>query len=271
VANAFNGTVEPRLVLRHAQPTAPAPIVLVGEREYGDGVLHEIDRDLLAWPPPARPPSDREVRDVRGTGLAGLLADLVATREPVLVLTAHAQHRAQVLAGRLGGFAVASWAAFDDDPGLAAPYVHVVALDPPAHAHQGAAVRCAPGDGWTHLAWGEPELGFAQQIHEWTYTLREPLAAVYRALRAAGGAGGEACEAMLRGEGPQPRTACIAGRLVRILTELGLAALDRNGLELRLVEAPGRTPLERSPAWGAYQHRLEDGRTYLTTSTRAAA
>ena len=53
-----------------------------------------------------RPPATRRaalgaaaahVRDVRGTGIAGLLGDLVATGEPVLAVTAHAPHRARAL------------------------------------------------------------------------------------------------------------------------------------------------------------------------------
>ena len=128
------------------------------------------------------------------------------------------------------------------------------------------------GEGWTHLAWGEPELRFAARIHQWDFALREPLAAVYRALRAARHASGEACETVLRGEGPQPRSGALAGRLVRVLAELDLVVLDREGPALRAAEAPARTALERSAAFRAYQQRLEDGLRYLTSDPiRAAA
>jgi hypothetical protein len=63
----------------------------------------------------------------------------------------------------------------------------------------------------------------------------------------------------------------MAGRLVRVLTELGLADLDRVGLGLSLAEAPARTALERSAAYTAYRTRLESGTTYLTTSIQQAA
>jgi single-stranded-DNA-specific exonuclease len=187
----------------------------------------------------------------------------------VLAVAAHAPHRARALEGRLGGFALCSWAALADAPELAAPYAHVVAVDPPS-----APLLDHPsGAGWTHLAWGTAELGFAQRIHEWDFALRDPLAALYRALRTAGAAGGEACEAMLRGEGPQPRSAALAGRLVRVLTELGLVVLDRKGPALTVVDRPERTALDRSSAFRAYERRLEDGRRYLnsTPTTRAAA
>jgi single-stranded-DNA-specific exonuclease len=162
----------------------------------------------------------------------------------------------------VGGFALTSWAALEDEPSLAAPFVHVVALDPPA-----APLLDHPsGEGWTHLAWGTPELDFAVRIHEWNFALRDPLITVYRALRAAGVACGEACEAVLRGEARQPRSAALAGRLVRVLAELGLVGFDRGGPALRPAEQPERTPLERSAAYRAYQRRLEDGRQYLTSS-----
>ncbi len=269
--NTFNGSVEPRLVLRHALPPAARPIELLGEAPLREGVLRELGRDLAA--PPAGPAARgrRELRDVRGCGVAGVIADLVASGDSVLVVAAHAPARAEVLRTRLGGFALAGYAALEDEPGLAARFTHVVALDPPAEAHRRALIEHAPGEGWTHLAWGSPELAFAQHIHEWELALREPLAALYRALRGCGTSSGEACEALLRGDAPQPRTPCLAGRLVRVLTELRLAVLDREGWGLKIVAATGKTDLQLSPAFRAYQSRLEDGRTFLTTTTQIAA
>jgi single-stranded-DNA-specific exonuclease len=267
-ADRYNGSVSARLVLRHAAPAAPRPIELLGEpRRFAAGVLAELERDLEA--PPAAPAGARVQRDLRGRGIAGLLADLVATGEPVLALAAHAPHRARSLQARVGGFALCSWAALADDAGLAEPFTHVVALDPPS----APLLDHVSGAGWTHLAWGDPELRFARQIHEWDFALRDPLAALYRALRAARPAGWEACEAVLRGQAPQPRSAPLAGRLVRVLTELGLVGLDRAGLALEVVDRPARTALERSPAFQAYERRLEDGRRYLNSphTTQAAA
>jgi single-stranded-DNA-specific exonuclease len=206
------------------------------------------------------------LRDVRGTGIAGLLGDLAASGEPVLAVAAHAPHRARALRDRVGGFALCSWAALEADPGLAAPFTHVVAIDPPP-----APSFLVERASWTHLAWGAPELGFAIDIHRWDYALRDPLATLYRVLRDSGEARGEACEAALRGEGPQPRSAALAGRLVRVLTELGLVVLDREGPVLKVLEVHARTALERSAAYRAYQQRLEDGLRYLTSETTRSA
>ena len=315
-ANRWNGAVEPRLVLRHARPSRPAPIEIVGEPTFIDGLTAELTRGLEvtrdhemttdplvagtaastgpgrsraegrrppdrsrdgvlpAVPSAAAPdgvlsavPSAAPPNDVRGTGIAGLLADLVAAGDRVLAVVAHAPYRARTLQDRIGGFAVCSWAALRDDPGLAAGYDHLVVVDPPADARALARLQRPSAAGRTHLAWGEPELRFAQRIHQWDFALRDPLAALYRALRGTGDVGGEAFEAVLRGKGPQPRSAALAGRLVRVLSELDLVVLDREGPALRLTEAPARTALERSAAFRAYHLRLEDGLRFLTTDT----
>ena len=259
--NRWNGSVEPRLVIKHARPARPAPIEVIGVPEFAPGLIAELDRDLAAWAAAETPAI--AARDQRGRGIAGLLADLVATGDPVLAVVAHAPHRARTLKDRIGGFALCSWAALEDAPELAAPYAHVVVVDPPWHPALAGLLEPSSA----HLAWGEPELRFAQRIHQWDFALREPLTALYRALRGAGEARGEALEAVLRGEGPQPRSAALAGRLVRVLAELDLVALDREGQALRLTEAPARTALEHSPAFRAYHRRLEDGLRYLTSDT----
>jgi single-stranded-DNA-specific exonuclease len=274
--NRWNGTTEPRLVLRHAAPRTAEPIAVVGEPGLADGLERELRRDLTRWEEgragALERPDGANVRDLRGTGIAGLLADLVATGEPVLAVTAHAGHRARVLQDRAGGFAVCSWCALEDDPDLARGFAHRVAVDPPGQAHQLALLDRPSGGAWTHLAWGEPELAFAARIHRWDFTLRDPLSALYRRLRRSGEARGEACETLLRGEGPQPWTPALAGRLVRVLTELELVVLHRDGPALRAVEAPAPTALEHSAAFRAYHRCLEDGLTFLTTpSIRAAA
>jgi single-stranded-DNA-specific exonuclease len=294
--NQWNGTTEPRLILRHAHRAVPKGIEVVGEPQWLNGLHREMDRDLERWiagyvatpaqgssstvdggsdpthPTPGRgsatrPSTERLTRDVRGNGIAGVLADLVASGDEVLAVTAHAPYRAIKIGARVGGFAMCSWQALEEDPGLAQRFTHVVAVDPPATS----VLDHVSGQGWTHLAWGEPELQFAARIHQWDFALRDPLASLYRALRECRETGGEACEALLRGEGPQPRSAALAGRLVRVLAELDLVDFDREGPALRAVEAPERTALERSAAFRAYHRRLEDGLRFLSSSPIAAA
>ena len=263
--NEYNGSVEPRLVLRRARPCAPAPITLVGEpTDYIAGALAELTaplQDGAAADPAVLAPAP--VRDRRGRGIAGTVAALVAAGEPVLVVAADTQLRAQHLAPILGGFELCSHDALRRDPALAGSRTHVVMIDPPA-----GPVRTLGA--MTHMAWGEPELRFAEQIHERQYALRAQLTVTYRALRAAGGTAGEELEALLRGDPQKPRPAALAGRILRVLAELGLVSLDP---DMRTVSVPAaeRTALERSEAYRAYQRQYEDGRRYLTGVTAKAA
>ena len=76
--------------------------------------------------------------------------------------------------------------------------------------------------------------------------------------------------ALLRGDPQRPRSAALAGRLVRVLAELHLVSLDPDQRILTVPEAE-RTALERSAAFRAYQQRYEDGRRWLIEETAKAA
>jgi single-stranded-DNA-specific exonuclease len=284
--NAWNGAVEPRLVLRAARPCEPDPIEVLGEpARWWEAVLAELDAPLPPWPPegqdsPAAPaggpalggavlggPSGgRTVVDRRDRGLAGTLADVAATGEPVLVVCADAWLRRRGLQGRLGGFALCSRDALEREPGLAARFPHVVALDPPAHAGQRALLAAGAG-GYAHLAWGNPELRFAHEINAHHHLRRDQLVTLYRALRDRGGGVGEELRAALQ---EHSRSPTFAGRALRVLEELGLVQLDRVQPALT-VPAAERTELERSPAFREYQRRLQDADRYLSEATPRAA
>jgi single-stranded-DNA-specific exonuclease len=250
--NEWGGAVEPRLVLRCAQPPEPPAAVLAGEPEDPvAGVLAELEAPLPAASagPPGRPGRDR-----RGGGAAGVIAALVATGEPVLVLCADAWARRRHLAGRLGGFALASWTALERDPALAEGAAHVVALDPPAAAAQAALV-----DGRFVLAWGEAEIAFALAALEQGCALRAPAAQAFRGVRDAGLDGALAAV-------PVPAT---AGRVLRVLAEVGLVTVDPTTRTARVV-ATARTELERSEAFRAWAARRAEGRSRLAGGRTAA-
>jgi single-stranded-DNA-specific exonuclease len=267
--NRWNGAVEPRVILGSARPCDPAPIETLAEPDgYLAAVLAELDAPLEAWPPPV-PRAGRTTVDRRGIGIAGVVADLVAAGEPVLVVCQDVAARLGPLQERIGGFALCSYAALEREPSLADPYRHVVAIDPPVHAHQ-AALLASGRAGWSVQAWGEPELRFTQQIHELEYDLRAQLAGLYRVLRDRDGAGGEELEAVLREDHGRPRPPAQAGRLLRILSELGLLTLDRDPLQIG-VPPSERTELDRSAAFLAYRARYEDGQRFLSRATARAA
>jgi single-stranded-DNA-specific exonuclease len=267
--NAWNGAVEPRLLLRHAAPSAPAPIELLGEpprERWLAAVLELLDG---APEPAAAPVARRTVLDRRGEGATAILADLVASGESVLAVCADVPRRLAGLSARAGGFSLCAWATLAAAPRLAASFGQLVALDPPCGAAEHACLRA--GSGAAHLAWGEPELRFAQQINESEYDLRASLVPLYRALRDRGSAAGEELERVLRGDGTHGRSARLAARVVRVLEELGLVSLDRDLPALTVLDAE-RTALERSATYRAATQRCEEGRRWLDqTTTRQPA
>jgi len=282
--NEWNGAVEPRLVLRHAAPCAPAaPIEVLGEP---DDWLAAALEEATTPPAPAAlsapasgsapapaslsGPTPPHVRDRRGAGIAGTLAALVHGGELVLAVAADAGVRARQLAPLLGGFALTDHATLAPLPALLDGHDHVLVLDPPAEA-AALALLLAPASGrTTHLAWGDPELAFAADVHAREHDLRCALTALYRALRDTGGVAGDDLAAALRGDGPSPHTPALAGRCLRVLGELGLVSIDAPAR--RVAVSPARpTQLERSATFREAQRRLEDGRRWLSPPTARAA
>ncbi len=263
--NEWRGVVEPRLVLRHAQPCAPAEIRVLGEPDaYLEAALAELDAPLPQTGRTATRPSTptRTKIDRRGESPLVVLVDAVSSGEPVLAVCADVPRRLAGLKARVGGFSLASYHALERAPEAAEHAGHLVALDPPSCSSLGGALE--RGIGFTHLAWGTPELRFASQMHELEYGLRASLAALYRDVRRRGGVAGEELGPLLRGDGQHGRPARLAGRLIRVLTELGLVRLDRHLLALSAT-SDERTALERSSAYRAYAARHEDGRRYLSS------
>jgi single-stranded-DNA-specific exonuclease len=261
--NAWNGAVEPRLVLRHSQPCAPAPIEILGEpRDYVRAVVAQMQAPIEGGAMPAAAGA-RTVIDRCGESPLAVLCDALAAGGPVLALCADVPRRALGLGARVGGFELACHQAIAAEPELTHRFAHLVVLDPPAAQTEGALLLA--GEGFTHLAWGEAELRFAEQMHEQEYGLRGSLVALYRALRDRERVAGEELEQLLRGDGPHGRSARLAGRLVRVLAELELVSLDR---DLPALAIAGRAPtaLDRSPSYRAYAQRYEDGRRYLTSA-----
>jgi single-stranded-DNA-specific exonuclease len=271
--NFWNGAVEPRLVLGHARPCAPEAIEVLGEPDnYLDAALAVSDLDAL--PMPALPDA-RTVLDRRGHSPLAVLRDAVAAAGGaaaageigagggVLAVCADAPPRLSGLSTRAGGFSLISYHALAREPQIGERFAQLVAVDPPASADGAAMLRA--GCGFTHLAWGEPELRFAQQMHELEYGLRGSLVALYRSLRLRGRVTGEELEHLLRGDGPHGRPARLAARLIKVLAELELVSLDRD-LPALAIAGAAPTALERSPAYRVYAQRYEDGRRFLSSA-----
>jgi single-stranded-DNA-specific exonuclease len=252
--NEWNGTVEPRLVLR----------ALCEPRQGSFEVLDELSRHLARASEQPERPGEREVCDRRGQGIAGVLGDLLASGEDVLVVCADTARRRAGLESVLGGLvraraALVSWDVLALDPSLAEAFAHVFALDPPPVAEP-----AVPGAGLLHLGWGEPERAFALAAVQARLDLRGAVARVYRALRDAGPV---ACDAIMGLLSPAP-CAADCGVALRVLAELALVELDGELVGL-VSERP--VQLEDSPAYRAHLAWLEKAAAHLGTAPAAIA
>jgi hypothetical protein len=210
--------------------------------------------------------------DRRGAGIAAVCGELLAAGEAVLAVCADARRRGDGLATLVAGlaledtaFAAISWTDLVADPTKASASRHLVLIDPPPVAELLETAARAPVGGGVYLGWGRAETTFAQTVLEAELDLRPHLTALYRILREsdAKGASGESLEAILKGDGRYPRPGRLAGRLIRVLTQLQLATYDRAERTLHIERDPPRTDLERSTAYTAYAERLAHARAYL--------
>ena len=127
----------------------------------------------------------------------------------------------------------------------------------------------APEYGLLHLAWGPAEVDFALAVARSELDLRSSVTAVYRALRKMGeGSVAQVLDAC----DPRPRSPRAAARALRILTELGLAALERSDASIvcRFLTAEP-TKLESSPTYRACQARLQAAEARLRAAPARAA
>lgn len=256
--NEFRGAIEPRLLFRGAVPTHAGPIELVGDPEPGSQEwLAQVLQGSAALVPSEMEQMQRiggrEPVDRRGYGVAGTIAALVHTGEPVLVVVADTRIRAKHLTGRLGGFGLTSWGAIARDPSIADRFDHVIALDPPMYADQMEAVRGAPGAFRLHLAWGADELRFVYGLLADQHAPRSALSALYRSLREGGLAAVD-----------QP--AWQVSELLAVFVELGLATSDG-----ALLQSAGKQDLERSIAFRALAHRNQEALQWLSSAKPIAA
>ncbi|NLT06890.1 MAG: single-stranded-DNA-specific exonuclease RecJ, partial [Solirubrobacterales bacterium] len=292
--NHYNGAVEARVVLKSLAATRPGAVVdAVPAPALAEAIAAELAADPLAWwasgGGPDAAPARTAPRDRRGDGLGGVLGDLLTSGEPVVALVADLPRRRDGLEALIAGMAadglaVAEWEGALADPAALAGFAHVVAVDPPPVADAlerltgswdggrpgaGATAGAAPGRAPAlHLAWGEPEREFALAAWRARLELRPPLIELWRALDAAGELAGADLDAALRGDGRHPRDARLCGRLVRVLTELDLAAWDGATLQ----RGPGgRTDLANSHAHRAYAARLAAAERHLSAPERPAA
>src|SRR4051794_5082570 len=203
----------------------------------------------------------REAIDRRGGAAVASLAELISSGEPVLAICADAARRAKlaseaadphrfgaalprIVCCRCGsegldaalaeapaaGLVLADWTSIALRPRAPLAFSHVVLVDPPpSEALEALAwASAAPALGgsarsYIHLVWGPAEADLAELLFDWEWNLRLAIGEIWRGLAAVGGeAQGLELRSVLAGELAYSRTAELAARCVRVLTELGL-------------------------------------------------
>ena len=260
--NRWNGSVEPRLVLRELYPVAERACDCP-DPEWWGRFEAELRLPLDGFDggpvgdPAARAGGDDGVgsarrETVRGGGSVGAtVAELLSAGDGVLAVCADSSRRAPLadlarFAGAeplascesCGGIvldalrrpALTDYAALERAPEIVGGFEHVVLVDPPASARQESLAGRAL-DGWSggggrpgylHLAWEESGVAAALAALEEQMARRPTLIGVFRELREMGEASGEELRTALRGAGSRPRSPEAAARCFRVLDELGL-------------------------------------------------
>jgi single-stranded-DNA-specific exonuclease len=269
--NRWNGSVEPRLVLRELYPReVEADESRSAEEEWWQRFERELATDPATWPPTGRKhpyreenrPVDREVVRPRSSP-AAVIAELGSCGGGrVLAVVADRERRSALIGA---GVVLADAVALEADPDLAAGFEHIVLVDPPAFAHiEELAILGTPAGGFAHLAWGEAEHRFALAMLDEQLARRATLIALFRDLREAGAVSGPELLSALRGSGQHPRSPETAARCLCVLLELGLAqGSTAAGAGSVGVVSSEKTDLERSDAYRAYGARHEEGQRYL--------
>jgi single-stranded-DNA-specific exonuclease len=259
--NRWNGSVEPRLVLRELFPREAASPEAAAATWWQD-----FERELTT-PSTGRNvesgltnrPVGREVVRPRSSPAAVVGELASAGGGEVLAVVACVERRAALAADRV---ILADAAALEAEPGLAERFEHVVFVDPPQFAQ--VEQLATLGEGYVHLAWGEAEHRFACSMLDEQLARRETLIAAFRDLREAGEASGEELLGALRGSGRHPRSPATAARCLRVLSELELVqgVAEAGSGRVGVVSSEG-TDLERSPAYRAYGARHQEALRYL--------
>lgn len=288
--NRWNGATEPRAVLSAARDLAPEQTVACGcPGELDAGWWRRFEEGWSAEPgavPSSGGGVGREVVSSRDRSVVALIAELVSSGSRVLAVCADARRRSELASvaaspARFGGshevvcadcpddllaadegavLVLSEWEAVvrAEAAGALAGFEQVIAVDPPRSEMERRWVE-GSGSGYLHLAWTAGGDDLAETCWDRAWELRADLAEIYRAAAA-----GASSSEVLGGAGSHRRAASVSARCIRVLSELGLVALEGQGLDrtVRVVSSE-RTDLNRSPTYRAYLEHHRKGRTFL--------
>jgi single-stranded-DNA-specific exonuclease len=263
--NRWNGSIEPRVVLRELYPrtSKPAPDELAAE--WWRRFEAELDRDLGEWGLPELEAGAGLARTALPTVNSGaaMVAELASSGcGAVLAGVADTERRAPL--ARDGVRLVDSFS-LEAEPELARGFEHVVLVDPPACERAADLLALpSPAGGYLHLAWGESERRFCLAVLDQHLAGRPALISAFRALREVGDCRGEQLREALAGRGTETRRPEAAARCFRVLRELGLVRGRPDSADGTVgVVSSAETELERSVSFRAYSARYKECLRFL--------
>ncbi|HMI81051.1 MAG TPA: DHHA1 domain-containing protein, partial [Solirubrobacterales bacterium] len=260
--NHWNGSVEPRVVLRELypleEPDAEKPALphscACEDTEWWQRFEAELNAEFAKTLLQGGFSRTRE-RVESGASVTVAVAELVSSGAGVLAVCADASRRAALangagglarfnggaaliachrcgdeeigrLAGRAeAGLALTDFAALERQPDLAAAFEHVVLVDPPRSELDEQLAGLAfsgEGDGFLHVLWTEAEREFAAKALAEQWPSRESVATAFRALLELGEVSAGDLRKALAGDGSHPLCPEACARRFRVLSELGL-------------------------------------------------
>jgi single-stranded-DNA-specific exonuclease len=269
--NQWNGSVEPRLVLREVYPVAgeapgaPVHRCTCPDEEWWRRFDGELTAALALWPEQrlseaAPAGSERQPVRPRRSALA-TIAELVSSGESVLTLCADALRRAELAGGAAGlarfgsagaliacgrcgeaavralaarreGLALADFAVLAGTPAIALSFDHIVLVDPPSFAHLAALARRGPDERPSFL-----HTAWDEQERGFALRVLDHELGMRRSLGRLfrrlreGEAAGCGLRQALAADGDHPPSPELAARCVRVLCELELVELEGRGRE----------------------------------------
>jgi single-stranded-DNA-specific exonuclease len=300
--NHWNGSVEPRVVLRELYPledpaaekAATAHACDCGDSEWWRRFEFEFTRDLeggvASYASVDAHKSPRALVQSAGAVNASI-AELVSSGAGVLAVSADASRRAALASGatglarfnggaarvachRCGADAIAGLATRADG-GLALTDYEALRLAPELSSAFEHLVLVDPPEspvletgalahGFQHVLYTDAEREFARSALAERAPSRETVAAVFRRLRDAGEVSGAELRETLVGDGPHPLAPETAARCLRVLRQLDLVRGEPGAGDgvVGVVSSEG-TDLERSAAFRAYSDEFSEARQFL--------
>ncbi len=258
--NRWNGSVEPRVVLRELYPRSARSESEDLAAEWWRRFEAELRQDPGEWRLPEIGPDHAATRSELETVNSGaaMVAELASSGGgTVLAAVADTERRAPLARD---GVRLVDLFDLEAEPELARGFEHVVLVDPPSSERVAGLLALPHAEGgYLHVAWGEPERRFCLSVLDQHLARRPALIAMFRALRETADCSGEQLREALGGRGTDLRRPEVAARCFRVLSELGLVQGSPDGGDGTVgVVSSAETELERSGAYRAYSARYKE-------------